>query len=99
MEQMYTRYPEGSEAAIFYALALNEAVTVLPPDKNYTRQLKAAAILEKVLAQQPEHPGALHYLIHAYDFPPLAARGLEAAHHYGGVAPSAPHALHMPSHT
>jgi tetratricopeptide (TPR) repeat protein len=99
MEQMYRRYPEDSEAAIFYALALNEAVTVLPPDKDYTRQLKAAAILEKVLAQQPEHPGALHYLIHTYDFPPLAARGLDAANHYGGVAPSAPHALHMPSHT
>ena len=99
MERMYTRYPEDSEAAVFYALALNEAVTVLPPDKNYTRQLKAAAILEKVLAQQPEHPGALHYLIHTYDFPPLADRGLSAARQYGEVAPSAPHALHMPSHT
>jgi tetratricopeptide (TPR) repeat protein len=99
MEQMHTRYPEDAEAGIFYALALNEAVTVLPLDKDYTRQLKAGAILEKVLAQQPEHPGALHYLIHTYDFPPLADRGLEAAHHYGGVAPSAPHALHMPSHT
>ena len=99
MEQMHTRYPEDSEAAIFYALALNEAVTVLPPDKNYTRQLQAGAILEKVLAEQPEHPGALHYLIHTYDFPPLATRGLDAAHHYGGTAPSAPHALHMPSHT
>jgi tetratricopeptide (TPR) repeat protein len=98
MEQLYTRYPEDSEAAIFYALALNEAVTVLPPDKNYTRQLKAAAILEKVLAEQPEHPGALHYLIHSYDSPSLAARGLDAAQRYGGVAPSAPHALHMPSH-
>jgi hypothetical protein len=98
MEQMYSRYPEDSEAAIFYALALNEAVTVLPADKNYTRQLKAAAILEKVLAEQPEHPGALHYLIHSYDFPPVAARGLDAARRYGDVAPSAPHALHMPSH-
>ncbi len=78
MEQMYSRYPEDSEAAIFYALALDEAVTVLPADKNYTRQLKATAILEKVLAEQPEHPGALHYLIHSYDFPPLAARGLDA---------------------
>lgn len=98
MEQMYARYPEDSEAAIFYALALNDAVTVLPADKNYTRQLKAAAILEKVLAEQPEHPGALHYLIHSYDFPPLAAHGLDAARRYGDVAPSAPHALHMPSH-
>src|SRR5271167_108820 len=57
MEQMYARYPEDSEAAIFYALALNEAVTVLPPDKNYTRQLKAAAILEKVLAQHGGEAG------------------------------------------
>jgi tetratricopeptide (TPR) repeat protein len=98
MQQMYTRYPEDSEAAVFYALALNEAITVTPPDKKYTRQLKAAAILEKVMAQQPEHPGALHYLIHSYDFPGLAERGLEAANRYGKVAPSAPHALHMPSH-
>ena len=98
MEQMYSRYPEDSEAAIFYALALNEAVTVLPADKDFTRQLKAGAILEKVLATQPEHPGALHYLIHTYDFPSLAERGLAAARHYGEVAPSVPHALHMPSH-
>lgn len=98
MEQMYLNYPEDSEAAIFYALALNEAVTVLPADKNYTRQLKAGAILEKVLMAQPEHPGALHYLIHSYDFPALADRGLSAARQFGDVAPSAPHALHMPSH-
>jgi hypothetical protein len=98
MEQLYSSYPEDSEAAVFYALALNEAVTVSAADKNYTRQLKAAAILEKVLAKQPEHPGALHYLLHSYDYPPLAARGLDAAQRYGDVAPSAPHALHMPSH-
>jgi hypothetical protein len=98
MEQMYLHYPQDLEAAIFYALAINEAVTVLPADKEYTRQLKAGAILEKVLAAQPEHPGALHYLIHSYDFPPLADRGLSAARQYGDVAPSAPHALHMPSH-
>ncbi len=98
MEQVYLRYPEDTEAAIFYALAMDEAVTVLPADKNYTRQLKAGAILEKVLVAQPEHPGALHYLIHSYDFPPLADRGLSAARRYGEVAPSAPHALHMPSH-
>jgi hypothetical protein len=98
MEQVYVRYPEDSEAAVFYALALDEAVTVVPADKNFTRQLKAAAILEKVLAAQPEHPGALHYLIHTYDFPPLADRGLLVARSYGEVAPSVPHALHMPSH-
>jgi hypothetical protein len=98
MEQLYLRYPEDSEAAVFYALAMNEAVTVLPADPNFTRQLKAGAILEKVLAANPEHPGALHYLIHSYDFPALADRGLGAARVYGDVAPSAPHALHMPSH-
>jgi len=98
MERVYSRYPEDSEAAVFYALALDEAVTVLPADKEFTRQMKAGAILEKVLAAQPEHPGALHYLIHTYDFPPLAERGLAAARQYGEVAPSVPHALHMPSH-
>ncbi len=98
MEQVYLRYPEDREAAVFYALALDGAVTVLPADKTYTRPLKAAAILEKVLAAQPDHPGALHYLIHSYDFPPLADRGLPAAQRYDAVAPSASHALHMPSH-
>jgi len=98
MQQVSARYPDDSEAAIFYALALNEAVTVEPADKNYTRQRKAMAILEKVLAAQPDHPGALHYLIHSSDFPPLAAEGLEAANRFGSVAASSPHALHMPSH-
>jgi tetratricopeptide (TPR) repeat protein len=98
MERLYVRYPEDSEAAVFYALALDEAVTVVPADKNFTRQLKAAAILEKVLATQPEHPGALHYLVHSYDFAPLADRGLSPAGRYGEVAPAVPHPLHMPSH-
>jgi tetratricopeptide (TPR) repeat protein len=98
MEQMYLHYPDDLEAAIFYALSLDEAAVVLPPDKNYTLQLKAAGILQKTLAGQPDHPGALHYAIHSYDFPPLAEQGLPAAGRYGGVAPSAPHALHMPSH-
>ena len=98
MENLYLRYPQDSEAAVFYALAMNEAITVSPADKTYARQLKAAAILEKVLASNPEHPGALHYLIHTYDFPGLADRGLTAAREYADVAPSAPHALHMPSH-
>ena len=98
MEQVYLRYPDDQEAAIVYALALNEAVTVLPADKTYAKPLRAAQILEKVLATQPDHPGALHYLIHSYDFPPLAARGLPAAKRYAEVAPAAPHALHMPSH-
>ncbi len=98
MQQINTHYPDDSEAAIFYALALNEAITVEPADKNYTRQRKATAILENVLGAQPDHPGALHYLIHSCDYPTLAAEGLKAANRYGSVAPSAPHALHMPSH-
>ena len=98
MELLYLHYPEDPEAAVFYALAMNEAVTVLPADPGFTRQLKAGAILEKVHATNPEHPGVLHYLIHTYDFPALADHGLAAARAYGDVAPSAPHALHMPSH-
>src|SRR5260370_6553432 len=82
VEQVYVRYPEDSEAAVFYALALDAAVTVVPAGKNFARQLKAAALLEKVLATQPEHPGALTYLLHTYDFPPLADRGLSAARRY-----------------
>jgi hypothetical protein len=96
MEQLAARYPDDREAAIFYALALN--VTLVPADKTYANQLKAAAILEKVFAEQPNHPGIAHYLIHSYDFPPLAHRGLDAARRYAAIAPSAPHALHMPSH-
>jgi tetratricopeptide (TPR) repeat protein len=96
MERLYLAYTQDVEAAVFYALALNEAIDY--EDKTYTRQLKAAKILEKVYAKQPQHPGVLHYLIHTYDFPPLASRGLETAKRYASVAPSAPHALHMPSH-
>ena len=98
MEQLAARYPEDDEAQVFYALALNEGITVTPADKKYTRHLKAAAICEKIHAKNSEHPGALHYLIHSYDFPQLAQKGLPAAKRYGTAAPSAPHALHMPSH-
>src|SRR5262245_49538121 len=98
VEPLVARYPDDIEAEVFYALALNEAITVTPADKTYSRHQKAAAICEKVLAKQPDHPGALHFLIHSYDFPALATRGVPAAHHYATVAPSAPHALHMPSH-
>ena len=96
MAQLYVRYPDDPEAAIFYALALNEAVD--HADKTYARQLKAGAILEKIFAKQPDHPGVAHYIIHAYDFAPLAQRGLPAARRYAEIAPSSPHALHMPSH-
>jgi hypothetical protein len=96
MEQLYLRYPEDREAAVFYALALN--ATASPNDKTYAKQLKATEILERVFEEQPEHPGVAHYLIHSYDYPPLASRGLIAARRYAKIAPSAPHALHMPSH-
>lgn len=96
MEKVYLRYPKDSEAAIFYALALN--TTALSTDKTYAQQLKAAAILEKVFKTQPHHPGVAHYLIHSYDYPAIAKQGLLAARLYAGIAPAAPHALHMPSH-
>ncbi len=97
MAQVAAAYPDDTEAQIFYALALAAAAD--PADKTYARQLKAGAILEKMFAQQPEHPGLAHYIIHAYDVPPLAGRALAAARRYAQIAPSAPHALHMPSHT
>src|SRR2546425_883957 len=96
MEQLAARYPNDREASVFYALALN--ATSSPMDKTYADQLKAAAILEKVFAEQPQHPGVAHYLIHSYDYPPIAQKGLNAARRYASIAPAAPHALHMPSH-
>ena len=96
MEQLAARYPQDSEAAIFQALALNIAADL--NDKTYSRQLKAAAILEPIFAAQPDHPGVAHYLIHSYDYPPIANKGLAAARKYAAIAPSAAHALHMPSH-
>ena len=96
MAQLHARYPDNSEAAIYYALALN--VAALPTDKTYAKQLEAAEILEAEVARQPDHPGVVHYLIHTYDYPPLAERGLKAADRYAELAASAPHALHMPSH-
>ncbi|MGZ4873395.1 MAG: hypothetical protein ACXVK3_16765 [Candidatus Angelobacter sp.] len=97
MAAVSAAYPDDTEAAIFYALALAAAAD--PADKNYTRQLKAGAMLEKLFVQYPNHPGLAHYIIHTYDFPPLAARAVGAARRYHQIAPSAPHALHMPSHT
>jgi hypothetical protein len=96
MGRLHARYPDDAEAAIFYALALNEAADL--SDKAFTNQLKAVAILQAEAKKQPEHPGIAHYLIHSYDFAPLAALCLPTARHYGDLAPAAPHALHMPSH-
>ena len=97
MAAVSAAYPDDTEAAIFYALALAAAAD--PADKTYARQLKAGAILESLYVQYPDHPGLAHYIIHAYDVPPLAARAAGAALHYSEIAPSTPHALHMPSHT
>jgi tetratricopeptide (TPR) repeat protein len=97
MEGVQRDYPDDVEARIFYALALNQ--TAVTTDKTYAVQLKAAAILEPLWTKYPDHPGLPHYIIHAYDHPPLAAKALEAARRYARIAPSAPHALHMPSHT
>ncbi len=96
MEQLCQRYPKDREAAAFYAISL--VGTALPSDKTYVNQKKAGAILEKLFAAQPLHPGLAHYLIHSYDYPPLAQQGLNAARRYARIAPSVPHALHMPSH-
>src|SRR6266436_3129612 len=96
MEQLYLRYPNDHEAAVFYSLAL--LGTALPTDKTYANQKKAGAILNQVLLSEPEHPGVAHYLIHSFDYPALAPLALAAARSYAKIAPSAPHALHMPSH-
>ncbi len=97
MEAVQRDFPQDIEARIFYALALNQ--TAVPTDKTYAVQLQTAAILEPLWKQYPDHPGLPHYIIHAYDHPPLAAKALDAARRYAKIAPSAPHALHMPSHT
>ncbi len=81
---------------IFHALSL--LATAPPSDKTYANQRKAGAILEKIFVQQPDHPGVAHYIIHAYDYPPLADQALDAARRYAKIAPDSPHALHMPSH-
>lgn len=97
MAAVSAAHPEDIEAAIFYALAL--AADADPADKTYAKQLKAGAILESLFAQYPNHPGLAHYIIHTYDVPPLAGRAIGAAQRYSEIAPSTPHALHMPSHT
>src|SRR6267154_732138 len=96
MEQLALRYPNDDEAQIHYALALNTSAS--PADKTYANQLKGAAILEPIAIRQPQHPGVAHYLIHLYDYPPIAEKGLDAARRYAKIAPDAAHAQHMPSH-
>jgi hypothetical protein len=96
MEQVYERYRDDREAAVFYALALN--ASALKTDKTFANQRKAADILNKIWKEEPDHPGVVHYLIHSDDSPQFAAAGLDAAICYAKVAPEVPHALHMPSH-
>ena len=97
MAEVAARNPQDHEALIFYALSL--AASEEPTDKTYASRLKAGAILEKLFAIEPEHPGIAHYIIHTYDVPSLAGKALQAARRYSAIAPDAPHALHMPSHT
>ena len=96
MEQLSTRYPDDYEAKVFYALTLQASAS--QADLTYAQQLKSAAILEKLYEQNPQHPGVSHFIIHAYDFAPLADKGIAAARRYAGIAPAVPHARHMPSH-
>src|SRR6202046_5046926 len=96
MKKVYDTYPDDHEAATFYALSL--LASEPHNDETFANRKAAAAILEKLFATEPEHPGVAHYLIHAYDKPQLAQLGIPAARRYAQVAPAAPHALHMPSH-
>ena len=97
MADVAAENPSDTEAQIFHAISL--VATALPGDKTYANQLRAGAILEKLWAKQPDHPGLAHYIIHAYDVPALADHARIAAQRYSEIAPSAAHALHMPSHT
>lgn len=95
-EEVYQAYPEDVEAACLYALALMS--TAEPTDKTFAKQRQAGEIVETVIRKHPEHPGAHHYIVHAYDVPPLAEKALAVARHYGSIATDIPHALHMPTH-
>jgi tetratricopeptide (TPR) repeat protein len=96
MEKLAATYPDDVEAKILYALAVSANHDL--NDKTFARPLKAAGLLEPLFAAYPQHPGVAHYLIHSYDYPPIANKGLEAAKRYAQVAPDAAHAQHMPSH-
>lgn len=96
MGEVQTAYPEDSEAAIFHALTL--AITAPKTDKTFANQRKCGEILEPIFQKQPHHPGIAHYIIHCYDNPVLAEKGLYAARMYAKIAPASAHANHMPSH-
>jgi tetratricopeptide (TPR) repeat protein len=96
MEDVVRRFPGDDEAAIFHALTL--LATAPSSDTTFANQKKAAEILNALLPKHPNHPGIAHYVIHSFDYPALAEAALPAAHAYAKIAPSSPHALHMPSH-
>jgi tetratricopeptide (TPR) repeat protein len=96
MERMAQSYPDDYEVQVFYALTLQASAQ--KNDLTYANQIKSAALLEKLFEQNPQHPGVTHYLIHAYDFAPLAEKGIASARRYARIAPAVPHARHMPSH-
>ena len=96
MKKIAREYPNDTEAQVFYALTLQASAS--KTDLTYANQLEAAAILEKVFTENPKHPGATHFIIHAYDYAPLAQKGIPAARRYAGIAPAVPHARHMPAH-
>jgi tetratricopeptide (TPR) repeat protein len=98
MAGVQQRNPDDHEAAIFHALSLLGVAYNSPPDKTYSRQREVAKTLNQMLALEPRHPGIAHYMIHSFDYPELASLALPAARAYAKIAPSAPHALHMPSH-
>jgi tetratricopeptide (TPR) repeat protein len=98
MRKLYESYPNDVEAQTFYALAVLSVGYATPTDTTLANQLRAADMLEKLWKTNPQHPGVAHYLIHSYDYPAFAKRGLAAAQSYGSIAPWVPHALHMPSH-
>lgn len=97
MRRLHERYPDDHEVSVFYALSEIAAGT-LDSDPNFTREKDAAAVLNGVLEAHPSHPGVTHYLIHSFDYPPLAQLAVPAAKRYAGIAPASPHAQHMPSH-
>jgi tetratricopeptide (TPR) repeat protein len=98
MGKLRDRYPDDFETQTFYALAVLAVGYANPTDTTLSNQLQAAGILEKLWKKNPQHPGVAHYLIHSYDYPAYAERGLAAARSYSSIAPWVPHALHMPSH-
>src|SRR5215212_1321078 len=97
MRKLHERYPQDDEASVFYALSLI-ATGTMDGDHAFPRQKKAGAILNEVLAKNPDHPGVAHYLIHSFDYPALAELALLAARRYATIAPDSAHAQHMPSH-